>query len=67
MQRLTIGELAQASGLSPASIRRYGVAGVLPPAWVDEQTGELVIEAATGAAAGTLRRQRFAPVHSQSG
>ena len=39
MQRLTIGELAQASGLSPASIRRYGAAGVLPPAWVDDQTG----------------------------
>jgi DNA-binding transcriptional MerR regulator len=39
VQRLTIGELAQASGLSPASIRRYGAAGVLPPAWVDDQTG----------------------------
>jgi DNA-binding transcriptional MerR regulator len=39
MERLTIGELAQASGLSPATIRRYGAAGVLPPAYVDPVTG----------------------------
>ena len=39
MERLTIGELAQASGLSPATIRRYGAAGVLPPAHVDPDSG----------------------------
>src|ERR1700709_1937548 len=39
MERLTVGELAQASGLSPASIRRYGAAGVLPPAETDPHTG----------------------------
>lgn len=38
-ERLTIGELAQASGLSPATIRRYGAAGILEPAHVDEHTG----------------------------
>jgi DNA-binding transcriptional MerR regulator len=39
MERLTIGELASASGLSPATIRRYGAAGVLPPAHVDPVSG----------------------------
>ena len=39
MERLTIGELSQASGLSPATIRRYGTAGVLPPTEVDPHSG----------------------------
>jgi DNA-binding transcriptional MerR regulator len=39
MERLTVGELAQASGLSPATIRRYGTAGVLPPVEIDPHTG----------------------------
>jgi DNA-binding transcriptional MerR regulator len=39
VDRLTIGELAQASGLSPATIRRYGAAGVLAPAQVDPCSG----------------------------
>jgi DNA-binding transcriptional MerR regulator len=39
MERLTVGELAQASGLSPATIRRYGAAGVLPPVEIDAYTG----------------------------
>jgi DNA-binding transcriptional MerR regulator len=39
MERLTVGELAQASGLSPATIRRYGSAGVLPPVEIDAQSG----------------------------
>ncbi len=39
MERLTIGELAQASGLSPATIRRYGDAGVLTPDAVDPHSG----------------------------
>jgi DNA-binding transcriptional MerR regulator len=39
MERLTVGELAQASGLSPATIRRYGAAGVLPPVQIDPHTG----------------------------
>jgi DNA-binding transcriptional MerR regulator len=39
MERLTIGDLAQASGLSPATIRRYGAAGVLPPDHVDPVSG----------------------------
>ena len=39
MERITIGELAQATGLSPATIRRYGAAGVLPPVHVDEHSG----------------------------
>jgi DNA-binding transcriptional MerR regulator len=39
MERLTVGELAQASGLSPATIRRYGAAGVLQPMEVDAHSG----------------------------
>jgi DNA-binding transcriptional MerR regulator len=39
MERLTVGELAQASGLSPATIRRYGTAGLLPPVEVDAHSG----------------------------
>src|SRR5688500_12534633 len=37
--RLTIGELAQASGLSAATIRRYGAAGILPPVHVEPHSG----------------------------
>ncbi len=36
---MTVGELAQASGLSPASIRRYGAAGLLEPVHVEPDTG----------------------------
>lgn len=39
MERLTIGGLARASGMSPATIRRYGAAGVLPPVEVDPASG----------------------------
>jgi DNA-binding transcriptional MerR regulator len=39
VDRLTVGELAQASGLSPATIRRYGAAGILEPAHTDPHTG----------------------------
>ncbi len=39
MDRLTIGELAQASGLSPATIRRYGAAGILEPVHVEPHSG----------------------------
>ena len=39
MERLTIGELAQASGLSPATIRRYGAAGLLEPVHTDPHSG----------------------------
>lgn len=39
MRLLTIGELAQASGLSVPTIRRYGRDGVLVPARVEERTG----------------------------
>jgi DNA-binding transcriptional MerR regulator len=39
VDRLTVGELSQASGLSPATIRRYGVAGILEPVHVDAHTG----------------------------
>jgi DNA-binding transcriptional MerR regulator len=39
MELLTIGELAQASGLSAATIRRYGAAGILVPERVDDATG----------------------------
>lgn len=39
MERLTIGDLARASGLSPATIRRYGAAGVLSPTYVDPDSG----------------------------
>jgi len=59
MERLTIGELAQASGLSAATIRRYGTAGVLEPAHVDELTGYRYYEPAqveTAVLARTLRQ-----------
>ena len=39
MDRLTIGELAQASGLSPATIRRYGAAGILEPVHIEPHSG----------------------------
>ena len=39
MRLLTIGELAQASGLSVPTIRRYGRDGVLVPERVEERTG----------------------------
>ena len=39
MPLLTIGELAQASGLSVPTIRRYGRDGVLVPTRVEERTG----------------------------
>jgi DNA-binding transcriptional MerR regulator len=39
VDRLTIGELAQASGLSPATIRRYGAAGILEPVHIDPHSG----------------------------
>ncbi len=39
MHLLTVGELAEASGLSVPTIRRYGRIGVLAPTRVDERTG----------------------------
>ena len=59
MERLTIGELAQASGLSPATIRRYGVAGVLLPVHVDPHTGYRFYDSSqieTAVLARTLRQ-----------
>ena len=58
MDQLTIGELAQASGLSPATIRRYGAAGLLEPVHVDPHTGYRTYAAAqveTAVLARTLR------------
>src|SRR3954463_8227822 len=59
MDRLTIGELAQASGLSAATIRRYGSAGVLEPVHVDEFSGYRYYEPSqveTAVLARTLRQ-----------
>ena len=59
MRRMTIGELAQASGLSPATIRRYGAAGILEPAHVDEHSGYrwyLEAQVETAVLARTLRQ-----------
>lgn len=55
---LSIGRFAQLSGLTVRAVRHYGELGLLPPAWVDDETGYRYYAVAQLVDAETIKRLR---------